>query len=198
MSALRKWFIVNFIKRRLDMKIVAFTGAGISKTAGIPTFEEIPGIKEKLSVEFKESYPKEFEEAINLLKTNVADKEPTKAHKILAELQIPIITMNVDNLHTRAGSQNVIELHGNYLNDNIVLYGQEMHDSDKAIKLIQDTAKLAKDNNEKAFLLIIGTSMQTAFANILVLIARANGMKDLYIDKNADEEVEQFFKLIQS
>jgi NAD-dependent deacetylase len=180
------------------MKIVAFTGAGISKTAGIPTFEEIPGIKEKLSVEFKESYPKEFEEAINLLKTNVADKEPTRAHKILAELQIPIITMNVDNLHTRAGSQNVIELHGNYLNDNIVLYGQEMQDSDKAIKLIQDTAKLAKDNNEKAFLLIIGTSMQTAFANILVLIARANGMKDLYIDKNADEEVEQFFKLIQS
>ena len=39
--------------------------------------------------------------------------------------------------------------------------------------------------------------MQTAFANILVLIARANGMKDLYIDKNADEEVEQFFELIE-
>lgn len=65
------------------MKIVAFTGAGISKSAGIPTFEEIEGIKEKLSTEFKESNPKEFEEAINLLKTNVANKEPTKAHKIL-------------------------------------------------------------------------------------------------------------------
>ena len=71
-----------------------------------------------------------------------------------------------------------------------------MHGSDKAIKLIQDTAKLAKENNEKAFLLVIGTSMQTDFANILVLIARANGMKDLYIDKNADEEVEQFFNMI--
>jgi NAD-dependent deacetylase len=180
------------------MKIIAFTGAGISKSSGIPTFEEIPGIKDKLSVDFKESNPKEFEEAITLLKSNVKDKEPTKAHKILARLQIPIITMNVDNLHTKAGSENVIELHGNYLQDNIVLYGQEMHDSDKAIKLIQNTAKLAKENNEKAILLIIGTSMQTAFANILVLIARANGMKDLYIDKNADEEVEQFFKLIQS
>ena len=179
------------------MKIVAFTGAGMSKSAGIPTFEEIPGIKEKLSIEFKESYPKEFEEAINLLKTNVADKEPTKAHKILAELQIPIITMNVDNLHTRAGSQNVIELHGNYLNDNIVLYGQEMHGSDKAVQLIKEIAKSAKENNENAILLVIGTSMQTAFANILVLIARANGVKDLYIDKNADEEVEQFFNLIQ-
>ena len=180
------------------MKVVAFTGAGISKSAGIPTFEEVDGIKEKLSVEFKENNRKEFEEAINLLKANVADKEPTKAHKILAELQIPIITMNVDNLHTKAGSMNVIELHGNYLEDNIVLYGQEMHGSDKAIQLIKDTAKSAKENEEKAILLVIGTSMQTAFANILVLIARANGMKDLYIDKNADEEVEQFFKLIQS
>ena len=105
--------------------------------------------------------------------------------------------MNVDNLHTKAGSQNVIELHGNYLQDNIVLYGQEMHDSDKAIKLIQDTAKSAKENKEKAILLVIGTSMQTAFANILVLIARANGMKDLYIDKNADVEVEEFFNLVK-
>ena len=180
------------------MKVIAFTGAGISKSAGIPTFEEVTGIKEKLSVEFKENNPKEFEETINLLKTNVADKEPTKAHKILAELQIPIITMNIDNLHTKAGSKNVIELHGNYLKDNIVLYGQEMHNSDNAIQLIKDTAKSAKENEEEAILLVIGTSMQTAFANILVLIARANGMKDLYIDKNADEEVETFFMLMKS
>lgn len=179
------------------MKIVAFTGAGISKSAGIPTFEEIPEIKDKLSIEFKENNPKEFEEAINLLKTNVANKKPTKAHNILAELQIPIITMNVDHLHTKAGSQNVIELHGNYIEDNIVLYGQEMHNSDKVIQLIKDTAKSAKENNEEAILLVIGTSMQTAFANILVFIARANKMKDLYIDKNADEEVEQFFNLIK-
>ena len=179
------------------MKIVAFTGAGISKSAGIPTFEEIEGIKEKLSVEFKETNQEEFESAINLLKSNVKDKEPTKAHKILAKLQIPIITMNVDNLHTKAGSKNVIELHGNYIEDNIVLYGQEMHNPDKAIDLIKKTAKEAKEEGKKAILLVIGTSMQTAFANVLVLIARANGMKDLYIDKNADEEVEEFFKLVK-
>lgn len=180
----------------MSIKIIAFTGAGISKSAGMPTFKEIPDIKNKLSIDFKESNPKEFEEAIDLLKNNVKDKEPTKAHKILAELNIPIITMNVDNLHTKAGSKNVIELHGNYIEDNIVLYGEEMHDSDKAIRLIQETSKLAKENNKKPILLVIGTSMQTAFANILALIARANGMKDLYIDNNADEEVEQFFSMI--
>ena len=180
------------------MKIVAFTGAGISKSAGIPTFEEIPGIKDKLSVEYKESKPEEFWEAINLLKNNVKDKEPTKAHKILAKNNIPIITMNVDGLHKKAGSKNVIEIHGNYIDDNIVLYGEQMHDSDLAINLIINTAKEAKENNEKAILLIIGSSMQTSFANLLVLIARKNGMKDLYIDKDADSEVEEFFELIQN
>ena len=56
------------------MRVVALTGAGISKAAGIPTFEEIDGIKEKLSLNFKEQYPKEFDEAINLLINNVKDK----------------------------------------------------------------------------------------------------------------------------
>ena len=44
--------------------MVAFTGAGISKSAGIPTFEEIEGIKEKLSVEFKETNPKELKKQL--------------------------------------------------------------------------------------------------------------------------------------
>lgn len=177
-------------------KYIVFTGAGISKSAGIPTFEEIPGIKEKLSVTFKEEHPKEFDEAINLLKNNVKDKEPTKAHKIIAKLQIPVITMNVDNLHSKAGSKNVYELHGNYLKNNIVLYGQEMYHSDDAINLIKDTAYKAKQDGDDAILLVIGTSMQTQFANILVHYAESIGVKVLYIDKNADEEVEQFFTLM--
>ena len=178
------------------MNIVAFTGAGISKSAGIPTFLDIPGIKDKLSVEFKNEHPQEFEEAINLLKNNVKDKEPTKAHKILAKLNIPIITMNVDNLHNLAGSKEVIEIHGNYLKDNIVLYGQEMHDSDKAIALIGKIARKAKENEQEAYLLFIGTSMQTAFANYMALLAESLGIKTLYIDKDADSEVEEFFKLM--
>ena len=178
------------------MNIVAFTGAGISASAGIPTFLDIPGIKEKLSVEFKNEHYKEFEEAINLLKNNVKDKEPTKAHKILAKLDIPIITMNVDNLHNLAGSKEVIEIHGNYLKDNIVLYGETMHDSDKAIALIGRIAREAKEKNEEGYLLFIGTSMQTAFANYMALLAESLGIKTLYIDKDADREVEEFFKLM--
>lgn len=50
------------------MKVIAFTGAGISKSAGIPTFEEVEGLKSKLSVEFKEEHPQEFYKTIGALK----------------------------------------------------------------------------------------------------------------------------------
>lgn len=184
------------MESKKKLNIVAFTGAGISASAGIPTFLDIPGIKDKLSVEFKQKHLEEFNKAINLLKDNVKDKQPTKAHKILAQLNIPIITMNVDNLHNLAGSKEVVEIHGNYLKDNIVLYGETMHDSDKAIGLIGRIAKLAKENNEEAYLLFIGTSMQTAFANYMAILAESLGVKTLYIDKDADSEVEEFFKLM--
>ena len=49
------------------MRVVALTGAGISKAAGIPTFEEIDGIQEKLSLNFKEQYPKELQDRIKVI-----------------------------------------------------------------------------------------------------------------------------------
>ena len=177
------------------MKVIAFTGAGISKSAGIPTFEDVPGIKEKLSLEYKNANPEEYKEIIRKMTDAMRDKEPTMAHKILAQLNIPIITMNIDNLHRKAGSKTVLELHGNYIADNIVLYGQEMHHAQDATTLIMKTAREAKENNEEAILLVIGTSMQTAFAHILVWLAESRGMKVLYIDKNADEQVPEFFEL---
>ena len=178
------------------MKIIAFTGAGISKSAGIPTFEEIEGIKDKLSVEFKNSHPVEFKEALETLKKNVKDKEPTLAHKLLAEYKVPIITMNVDGLHQAAGSKDVIEIHGNALKNNIVLYGQELLRSDDAVTLILKTANDAKRANEEAILLVIGTSMGTSFANIIVYLAQSRGIKVHFINQDADNEVKEFFSQI--
>ena len=108
------------------MKIVAFTGAGISKSAGIPTFEEVKGIKEKLSLDYKNAHPEEYNKVRNNMIEKMKDKEPTIAHKVLADLQIPIITMNIDCLHQKAGSRLVYQIHGNYKSDNIVLYGQDI------------------------------------------------------------------------
>ena len=174
------------------MKIVALTGAGISKSAGIPTFEEVPHLKEKLSVEFKEAHPEEFNEAINLLKTNVIGKEPTKAHYALAEADIPIITMNIDSLHTKADSKIVYEIHGSVEQDNIVLYGQSIHYELQSKRLVWQTAMEAEERYEKSLFLIIGSSMQTAFAHHLLYLAVSSGMQIHYINENADEEVPKF------
>ena len=174
------------------MKIIALTGAGISKSAGIPTFEEVRGLKSKLSVEFRDKHPQEFYETMGVLKKNVEGKEPTKAHKALASLLIPIITMNIDGLHQKAGSKSVFEIHGNCKDGNVVLYGEDIRFRDEVISLIINTAEEAKSNNEEAVLLVIGTSMQTTFAVFLVWLAEQRGMKVHYINDNADAEVPMF------
>ena len=80
------------------MKIVALTGAGISKAAGIATFEETPGLSEKLSVDYKLAHPEEFKKAMQTLVDNVKGKEPTLAHRLLAKLDIPVISMSTITL----------------------------------------------------------------------------------------------------
>ena len=55
------------------MKVIAFTGAGISKSAGIPTFEEVPGLKGKLSLEYKNAHPEEYQKVCNEMIKNMVD-----------------------------------------------------------------------------------------------------------------------------
>ncbi len=176
------------------MKVIAFTGAGISKSAGIPTFEEVPGLKSKLSVEYKNENPVFFQQAIDSLKNSVKDKQPTKAHLELAKYKIPVITMNVDGLHTKAGSENVIEIHGNAEKDNIVLYGQSILRSQDCLELFKNVEEQARNNNEEVTLLVIGTSMQTQFAEALVFLAKSMNMHVKFINENADEEVPKFLE----
>ena len=88
--------------------ILALTGAGISKASGIPTFQDIPGIKDKLDVDFRAQHPEEFNRVVQQMKDNMRGKEPNDAHRALAAYDIPIVTMNVDGLHQKAGSKTVI------------------------------------------------------------------------------------------
>ena len=169
----------------------ALTGAGISKAAGIPTFQEFPGITEKLSVAYKKAHPEEFNETMNTLKSN-----PTKAHISLAEYKIPIITMNIDGLHKAAGSDYVLEIHGNVYEDNVVLYGQQIHYADESLSLIYKCGLFCVDNDIKGSLLIVGTSMQTQFANYLAMIAENSSLSVKFINDNADEEVPKYLSNI--
>ena len=105
--------------------IVFFGGAGVSTESGIPDFRSVDGLynqKYKYPPETMISHSffmKNTEEFYDFYKTRMIflDAKPNMAHKKLAELENQgklkaIITQNIDGLHQKAGSNNVLELHG--------------------------------------------------------------------------------------
>lgn len=107
------------------MKIVVLTGAGVSAESGIKTFRDSDGlweghdVMEVASPEGFERNPEVVLEFYNQRRKQLLTVQPNAAHKALAELEefhdVTIITQNVDDLHERAGSTNVIHLHGELL-----------------------------------------------------------------------------------
>lgn len=103
-------------------KIVILSGAGISAESGIKTFRDSNGLWENHKIEDVASpegfarNPELVLEFYNLRRRQLSEVQPNEAHYILAELQkffdVHIITQNVDDLHERAGSENIIHLHG--------------------------------------------------------------------------------------
>jgi NAD-dependent deacetylase len=102
--------------------IVVFSGAGISAESGISTFRDSGGLWEKYDVkdvatpEAWRKNPALVMEFYNQRRKQMMEAKPNDAHKALAELEkkfrVEIITQNVDDLHERAGSKNVLHLHG--------------------------------------------------------------------------------------
>jgi NAD-dependent deacetylase len=103
-------------------KLVVLSGAGISAESGVKTFRDSNGlwenhrIEEVASPEGFAQNPKLVLEFYNLRRRQLKEVSPNKAHHILFELEqyfdVFIITQNVDDLHERAGSTNVLHLHG--------------------------------------------------------------------------------------
>jgi NAD-dependent deacetylase len=102
--------------------LVVLTGSGISAESGIKTFRESGGLWEGYDVyevatpEGWYKNPELVLEFYNQRRKQALESKPNEAHNILAELEshfnVTIITQNVDNLHERAGSGNIIHLHG--------------------------------------------------------------------------------------
>lgn len=174
----------------MKKKLVVLTGAGISAESGIKTFRDADGLWEGhnvLDVATPEGWHRNPELVLdfyNQRRKQLREVQPNKGHQILAELEndfeVQIITQNVDNLHEKAGSSNVLHLHGellkvrstknshyildwendlnkgdldtlgNQLRPHIVWFGEEVPALEQAIT-----------NVEKAdILIIIGTSLQ--------------------------------------
>lgn len=195
------------------MKIAVLTGAGISAESGIKTFRDSDGLWEGhdvMEVASPQGFDKDPElvlEFYNLRRQQLLTVEPNAAHKALADLEkyhdVTIITQNVDDLHERAGSTNVIHLHGellkvrsigneNYVIDwkddlkwgdlcpnnfqlrpHIVWFGEMVPNLEPAAQVVSDADAI----------LIIGTSMQVYPAAGLIGYAKPD-VPVYFIDPN--------------
>lgn len=195
----------------MKKKIVVLTGAGISAESGIKTFRDADGLWEGhnvMDVATQEGWQRNPELVLdfyNQRRKQLHEVQPNLGHKILAELEndfeVAIITQNVDNLHEKAGSSNVLHLHGellkvrstknhNYILDwetdlnssdvddkghqlrpHIVWFGEEVPALEEAVTIV-----------EKAdILVIIGTSLQVYPAAGLMNFAKST-IPVYYID----------------
>ncbi len=179
-------------------KIVVLTGAGISAESGIKTFRDSNGLWEGhdvMEVASPQGWYKNKELVLdfyNQRRKQLLQVKPNKAHDLLAQLEkrydIEIITQNVDDLHERAGSTNVLHLHGELFkvrsisNENLVYtWTKDLKIGDyckngsqlrphivwfgEAVPMLDKAIEITKKAN---ILVIIGTSMQVYPAASLI------------------------------
>jgi NAD-dependent deacetylase len=112
---------VAAIRSLSPRRTVVLTGAGVSAESGIPTFRDAGGLWRNYRPEDLAT-PGAFErdpatvwQWYEMRRNLIRDTEPNAAHRALAQLgdNAIIVTQNVDGLHARGGSTNIIELHGN-------------------------------------------------------------------------------------
>lgn len=185
-------------------KMVVLTGAGMSAESGLQTFRDANGLWEGHNVmdvatpEAFERDPKLVLEFYNQRRRQLLDVLPNNAHHNLKELEkyfnIHIITQNVDDLHERAGSSQIVHLHGELrkvrstTNEKIVLeWSKDLYlgDVDKngdqlrphivwfgeAVPQLENSIEITKQAD---VLVIIGTSMQVYPAASLIHYVSSN------------------------
>jgi NAD-dependent deacetylase len=109
----------------MKKKIVVLTGAGISVESGIRTFRDSDGLWDEYPVEdvaTPEGFFRDPELVLgfyNRMRKNLKNHQPNFAHKALVQLEkeydVTVITQNIDDLHERAGSSDILHLHGELL-----------------------------------------------------------------------------------
>jgi NAD-dependent deacetylase len=179
--------------------IVVLTGAGMSAESGLSTFRDNGGLWEQYSV-YDVATPEAFERNQELVlrfynerRRQLEKVQPNRGHHLLAELEkdykVTVITQNVDDLHERGGSSNVIHLHGELTKARSALHQNLVYDIGyrdvspgdtcdrgtqlrpyvvwfgEEVPMLDVAAKVVRTAD---FLLIIGTSLQVYPAASLV------------------------------
>lgn len=197
----------------MKKKLVVLTGAGISAESGIKTFRDSDGlweghdVMEVASPEGWRNNPALVMDFYNKRRQQLKEVVPNAAHLILAELEqhfdVHIITQNVDDLHERAGSSNVLHLHGELLKarstkrENYILdWTDDLNFGDlddnghqlrphivwfgEAVPALEEAVSIT---NEADFFAVVGTSLQVYPAAGLVDFAKP-GTPLFYVDLN--------------
>jgi len=199
--------------------VVALTGAGISEESGIPTFRGKGGIWSKYDPEeyatidaFMEN-PAKVWQMLKELSQIIMEAQPNPGHTVLAELErmghlSAVITQNIDSLHQRAGSQQVIELHGNNRWLICLDCGKRHRVSQSLIEklpphcqcggilrpevvffhesLPQDAYQQAVEKSQQCgCMLVVGTSVQVFPASLVPILAKQNNA--IIIEINPEE-----------
>ena len=113
----------NGYRTTKNMKIILFSGAGMSAESGISTFRSTNGLWENHKIEEVASPEGWLKNPLNVLhfynlrRKQIIEAQPNEAHWLTKELEklgdVTVITQNIDDLHERAGSSKVVHLHGN-------------------------------------------------------------------------------------
>ncbi|MDR1526238.1 MAG: NAD-dependent deacylase [Dysgonamonadaceae bacterium] len=183
-------------------QIAILTGAGMSAESGISTFRDSNGLWEQYdvmkvaSIEGWYDNPDLVQQFYNDRRAQLDTVEPNEGHTIIAGLErdfrVTVVTQNVDNLHERAGSSNVIHLHGELtkacnesktqiydIGTRPIRSGEKADDGSplrpfivwfgEAVPLITKAAEVV---SEADIIIIVGTSMQVYPAAGLLHYAR--------------------------
>lgn len=128
--------------------IVVFTGAGMSAESGIKTFRDSDGLWENYRIEdvaTPQAWQKDRALVLdfyNQRRAQCLQAKPNAAHLALAALEqqfkVSIITQNIDNLHERAGSKNVMHLHGELMKSRSTIDASLVYDIDGADLKLND------------------------------------------------------------
>ena len=190
-----------------DIKKIAFvTGAGISQESGIPTFRGKDGLwrnydaMKLATIDAFYDNPKLVWEWYNERRGNIFAAQPNLGHKAIAELEkyvkVVVLTQNIDGLHQKAGSSDVLELHGSIVKikcsvcdfkDEILTEFSEIPPLCKCGNILRPDVvwfgeSLPQDVWQKAMIfasecdlmVIAGTSLVVSPANTLPIYAKQN------------------------
>lgn len=194
-------------------KLVVLTGAGISAESGLKTFRDADGLWEGYNV-YEVATPGAFAknpqlvlDFYNMRRKDVAAVQPNAAHIGLAELEkdfdVTIVTQNIDDLHERGGSTNVLHLHGEIfkmrsVKDETKIYecrgeinvgdvaedGSQLRPNivwfEELVPMMEEAAKVV---HTAEIFAVVGTSLLVYPAASLVNYAH-RGIRKFIIDKN--------------